>query len=76
MGKAKIAEMFSDEAAALAKQGAKSRLRQLASQMNSGLPFDPLLVRDLSIVAGNKLKNGAIKFREFAQQMVDEFGEG
>ena len=58
VAKVKVAEMFSDEAAAIASQGAKSRLRQMSSQLNSGLPVDPLLLRDLSIVTGNKVRNG------------------
>lgn len=30
---------------------------------------------DMTVVAGNKLKNGAVKFAEFSKQMVAEFGE-
>jgi hypothetical protein len=73
-GLLKLAETFSDEAANLARQSAKNRLRQLSSQLNSGLPVDPQLLRDLTVISGNKVKNGAIKFADFARQMVDEFG--
>lgn len=73
-GALKLAETFSDEAARAARQSARNRLRQLSSQLNSGLPLDPQLLRDLTIISGNKIKNGAIKFADFARQMVDEFG--
>jgi hypothetical protein len=73
-GLLKLAETFSDEAANLARQSAKNRLRRLSSQLNSGLPVDPQLLRDLTVISGNKVKNGAIKFADFARQMVDEFG--
>lgn len=29
----------------------------------------------MAIVAGNKLKNGAVKFADFSKQMVNEFGD-
>lgn len=74
-GALKIAETFSDDAAEIARRSAKNRLRQLSSQLNSGLPIDPQLLKDLSVIAGNKLKNGAIKFADFTRQMVDELGE-
>lgn len=74
-GALKLAETFSDEAAQAARQSAQNRLRQLSSQLNSGLPIDPQLLKDLTIISGNKIKNGAIKFADFARQMVDEFGE-
>jgi hypothetical protein len=74
-GLLKLAETFSDDAAEIARRSAKNRLRQLASQLNSGLPIDPQLLKDLTILSGNKLKNGAIKFADFAKQMVDELGE-
>jgi hypothetical protein len=74
-GALKIAETFSDDAAEIARQSAKNRLRQLSSQLNSGLPIDPQLLKDLSVIAGNKVKNGAIKFADFTRQMVDDFGE-
>ena len=74
-GLVKLAETFSNDAAEIARQSAKNRLRQLISQLNSGLPIDPQLLRDLTVLSGNKLKNGAIKFADFAKQMVDELGE-
>jgi hypothetical protein len=74
-GLVKIAEAFSDDAAEIARQSAKNRLRQLSSQLNSGLPLDPQLLRDLTVISGNKLKNGAVKFADFTRQMVDEFGD-
>ncbi len=67
---AKVAETFSDEAAALASQRAKQRL---ATQLYSGIPADVLA--NMAVVAGNKVKNGAVKFAEFSTQMVDDFGE-
>ncbi len=67
---AKVAETFSDEAAALASQRAKQRL---ATQLYSGIPADVLA--DMAVFAGNKIKNGAVKFGEFSRLMVDEFGE-
>ncbi len=66
---AKFAETFSDEAANIASQRAR---RKLATQMYSGIPAD--ILADMAIVAGNKVKNGAVKFSEFANQMVNEFG--
>ena len=67
---AKAAETFSDEAAALASQRAKQRL---ATQLYSGIPADVLA--NMAVFAGNKIKNGAVKFGEFSRLMVDEFGE-
>jgi hypothetical protein len=74
-GALKIAEAFSDDAAEIARQSAKNRLRQLSSQLNSGLPVDPQLLKDLTVLSGNKIKNGAIKFADFARQMVNDLGE-
>lgn len=74
-GLVKLAETFSDEAAAVSRQSARNRLRQLSAQLNSGMPIEPQLLRDLTIISGNKLKNGAVKFADFARQMIDEFGE-
>ncbi len=67
---AKVAETFSDEAAALASQRAKQKL---ATQLYSGIPADVLA--NMAVFAGNKIKNGAVKFGEFSTKMVDEFGE-
>ncbi len=66
----RIAETFSDEAADIAARRAR---RRMATQIYGGIPADVL--GDMGIVAGNKIKNGAIQFSEFAKQMVDEFGE-
>lgn len=66
----KLAETFSDEAAKLASVRAK---KTLATTLYSGIPANVLA--DIAIVAGNKVKNGAIKFAEFSKQMVDDFGE-
>lgn len=71
LGKAKVAEVFSDEAAALAK----SRLRQrlTATTLYAGIPADALA--DLAVVAANKVKNGVVDFTEFSKQMIRDFGE-
>ncbi len=66
----KIAGAFSDEAAEAASASAR---RKLATQLYGGIPAD--VMKDLTIVAGNKFKNGAIRFADFAKQMVDEFGD-
>ncbi len=67
---AKIAEKFSDEAASLAGERAR---KALATQLYSGIPADAML--DMAVVAGNKIKNGAVKFADFSKQIVDEFGD-
>jgi A nuclease family of the HNH/ENDO VII superfamily with conserved AHH len=67
---AKVAEKFSDEAASLAGERAR---KALATQLYSGIPVDAML--DMAVVAGNKIKNGAVKFADFSKQMVDEFGD-
>lgn len=68
--KAKIAATFSDDAAAAAAERAR---RRLATQLYTGIPADVLA--DMTIVAGNKVAKGAVKFAEFSKQMVQEFGE-
>lgn len=70
LSKAKILEEFSDEAAALAGERAR---KALSTQLYSGFPADAMA--DLAIVAGNKIKNGVVKFSEFSRQMVAEYGE-
>lgn len=75
VGLVKLAETFSDDAAEIARQSAKNRLRQLSTQLNSGIPLDPHLLKDLSVIAGNKIKNGATAFADFTRQMIDDFGE-
>lgn len=73
LGKAKIAEMFSDEAAAVAKQSIK---RMMASPaFYSGLPAADFL-KEASVFAGNKLKNGALTFKQFMAEATKEFGDG
>ncbi len=67
---AKIAETLSDEAAAIASRKVKQRL---ATQLYAGIPADVLA--NMAIVAGNKLKNGAVKFTYFKKQMISEIGE-
>lgn len=73
----KITEQFSDEAAALAKQRFSQRLKELGLSPNSftNLAADPELWAQIGKIAGNKLKNGAIKFSNFSKQMIDEVGE-
>lgn len=75
LSKIKLLEAFSDNAAKLASQKAKARLRQLDSQLNAGFPIPPDLLQNFAVVAGNKLLNGSTKFADFAKKMVDEFGE-
>lgn len=75
LAKAKTIAAFSDEAADIARASAKQRLRQMSTQLNSGFPLDPGLMKDLGIIAGNKLKNGAVKFADFSRQMIQEFGD-
>ncbi len=66
----KIAEKFTDEAAQLASQRVRQRL---ATQLYAGIPAD--ILADMAVIAGNKVKNGAVKFADFSKQMVDEFGD-
>jgi hypothetical protein len=67
---AKVAEKFSDEAASLAGERAR---KALATTVYSGIPVDAML--DMAVVAGNKIKNGAVKFADFSRKLVDEFGD-
>ncbi len=67
---AKVAEKFSDEAASLAGERAR---KTLATQLYSGIPVDAMI--DMAVVAGNKIKNGAVKFADFSRKLVDEFGD-
>ncbi|NJM54181.1 MAG: HNH endonuclease [Blastocatellia bacterium] len=67
----KIAEKFSDSAANLARK----RLVSSLVGIGANAPLPATVVKDLGIVAGNKLKNGAVSFADFAKRMVDEFGE-
>ncbi len=68
---AKVAETFSDEAASAAASRLRGRLQ--ATTLYAGIPADALT--DLTIVAANKVKNGAVRFADFSKQMVDEVGE-
>lgn len=70
LGKAKVAEMFSDEAASLASQRVR---KALATTVYAGIPADVLA--NLAVVAGNKLKSGVVDFAEFSKQMIQEFGD-
>ncbi len=71
LGKAKVAEAFTDEAALAVATRLRQRLQ--AATMYAGIPADALA--DLAVVAANKVKNGAVRFGEFSKQMVQEFGE-
>ena len=72
LGKAKVIEAFSDEAARLASQRIKQALRN--PSLYSGAAGAELL-KDYAVVAGNKINNEAVKFADFSRKMVDEFGE-
>ena len=41
----------------------------------TNLAADPELWLQISKIAGNKIKNGAVKFSEFSKQMVADFGD-
>ncbi len=73
LGKAKIAEMFSDEAATLAKQNIRRMMANPA--FYSGLPAADFL-KEAGVFAGNKLKNGATTFKQFMAEATKEFGDG
>ena len=49
------------------------RQRLTATTLYAGIPADALA--DLAIIAANKVRNGIVKFADFARQMVNEFGE-
>lgn len=68
---AKIAETFSDEAASAAANRLRGRLQQTV--LYGGIPAD--MLADFAVVSANKIKNGAVKFADFARQMVDDFGD-
>ncbi len=38
------------------------------------MPLGAAAIKDLTILAGNKIKNGAIKFAEFSNQMIKDLG--
>ena len=73
IAKVKVAETFSDEAAVLAKQ----RIRQAMAgpQFYTGAAGAELL-KEFTVLAGNKLKNGAMTFKEFMAEATKEFGDG
>jgi hypothetical protein len=68
---AKVVNKFSDNAASLARKRLVSGLVGMGA--NSPLPAS--FLKDFATIAGNKLKNGTVKFADFAKQMVDEFGD-
>ena len=71
LAKAKIAETFSDEAASLARK----RLIVGLVGIGANTPLPASFLKDFAVIAGSKLKNGGMKFADFAKQMVEEFGE-
>ncbi len=73
LAKVKVAEMFSDQAAQIASQRIKQALRNPA--LYSGLAGAEFL-GDLTKFAGNKLKNGAVTFKQFVAEATKEFGDG
>ena len=72
LSKVKIVEAFSDEAANLASLRARQKLASLMFY-NGAAGAD--ILADLAIVAGNTLKNGAVKFGEFSTQMIKKCGD-
>lgn len=72
LAKVKVAEAFSDNAAALASQRARQKFASLMFY-NGAAGAD--ILADLAIVAGNTLKNGVVKFGEFSTQMIKKCGE-
>ncbi len=70
---AKIGEAFSDEATRLASQRIKRAMT--SPQFYSGAAGAELLA-DITVFAGNKLKNGALTFKQFMAEATKEFGNG
>jgi hypothetical protein len=68
---AKVAEKFSDEAASLASKRISQSLRN--PNLYSGFAGGDL-VSDFAVLAGNKMKNGVIPFKEFVELSVKEYG--
>ncbi|MDQ3747873.1 MAG: hypothetical protein M3367_02490 [Acidobacteriota bacterium] len=77
LGKAKIVEAFSDEAATVAKQKFFQRIKELGLSPNSitNIAADPELWARATQVAGNTIGKGYTKFADFSKQMVKELGE-
>ena len=71
LAKAKIAETFSDEAASLARK----RLIVGLVGIGANTPLPASFLKDFAVIAGSKLKNGGMKFADFAKQMTNQFGE-
>ncbi len=71
LSKVKIAETFSDEAASLARK----RLIVGLVGIGANTPLPASFLKDFAVIAGNKLKNGGMKFADFAKQMIEEFGD-
>ena len=69
---AKVAEAFSDEAAALAAKRIKQSLARPNAYVGAA---GAELMRDFAIMAGNKIGKGTISFKEFSTRMVYEFGD-
>lgn len=76
-GKAKLAKVFSDESAELALNRLRNpRIHPDGIELRySGAAPNPEVLKDLAIVAGNVIKNGAVKFSEFSAQMVKKGGD-
>jgi len=77
VAKVKAAEMFSDEAATVAKQKFANRLRELNFSPNSitNIAADPELWTRATQVAGNTVGKGYTKFADFKSKMIQELGE-
>ena len=77
LGKAKVAEAFTDEAAGLAKQKFFQRLRELGLSPNNitNLAADPELWGRALQIAGNAVSKGYTKFAAFKTQVIKELGE-
>ncbi len=77
LGKAKVAEAFTDEAAGLAKQKFFQRLRELGLSPNNitNLAADPELWGRALQIAGNAVSKGYTKFADFSKQITKELGE-
>lgn len=76
-GKTKIAEVFSDEAAEKALKWLKNPPKSPdgIEFRYSGMKPNPEVLKNLAILAGNTLKNGATKFGEFSTQMINKCGD-
>lgn len=69
---ARVAEAFSDEAAA----AAAARFRAAAdARLYSGILADPDLLLDAAVVAGNLFRKGVTKFSEFRDALLRKLGK-